>query len=318
MNWTKAKTGKSLSEAINEWKRIYTLKKDKEYKSEIAPQFEFNKYQIPFSAIWPFLLITFGIAWTILGLFIFIPEKMTDIFGELTGDHPLFFLAVYAPAIAAFLIILNNAGFKGFKLYLSRLFIYRTSSSWYLFLFLGIPLIFIIGSYIKGNLFSDPFPFNSITSMLISLSLAVIKGPVEEFGWRGLALPLLQRKLAPIWAGLILGIIWGVWHLPAFLMSGTQQSEWSFAPFFIGCVALSIIVTPLFNQSNGSILLTAFFHFMLMNPIFPDAQPYDTYIIIGIAIIVIFVNRKTMFTKEGAIKSVIPMKTINIKNGDYE
>ncbi len=97
-------------------------------------------------------------------------------------------------------------------------------------------------------------------------------------------------------------------------MSGTQQSEWSFAPFFIGCVALSIIVTPLFNRSNGSILLTAFFHFMLMNPIFPDAQPYDTYIIIVIAVIVVWVNRKTMFNNNGAITRIIPLieKTNNI------
>ncbi|MCK7511306.1 MAG: CPBP family intramembrane metalloprotease [Desulfobacterales bacterium] len=57
-----------------------------------------------------------------------------------------------------------------------------------------------------------------------------IKGPVEEFGWRGFALPLLQRKMAPIWAGLLLGIIWGFWHLPAFLLSGTPQSAWSFTP----------------------------------------------------------------------------------------
>lgn len=266
-----------------------------------------NKYQIPFRSIIPFLLITFGIAWTILGLFIFLSENMTKIFGKLTGQHPLFFLAVYAPAIAAFAIVFCKAGVGGIKLYLSRLFIWRSSLSWYLFLFLGIPLIFIAGSFIKGNLFTDPFPFSSISAILIATFFAIIKGPVEEFGWRGLALPLLQRKLAPIWAGLILGIIWGVWHLPAFLMSGTQQSEWSFAPFFIGCVALSIIVTPLFNQSHGSILLTAFFHFMLMNPVFPDAQPYDTYIIIGIAVIVVWVNRKTMFTKEGAITRVIPI-----------
>jgi len=172
---------------------------------------------------------------------------------------------------------------------------------------LGIPLIFIAGSFIKGNLFSDPFPFSSLSALLLATLFAVIKGPVEEFGWRGLALPLLQRKLAPIWAGLILGVIWGIWHMPAFLLSGTQQSEWSFAPFFIGCVALSIIVTPLFNRSKGSMLLTAFFHFMLMNPIFPDAQPYDTYIIIGIAVIVVWVNRKTMFTKKGAITRVIPL-----------
>lgn len=98
---------------------------------------------------------------------------------------------------------------------------------------------------------------------------------MEEFGWRGLALPLLQQKFAPIWAGLILGVIWGFWHLPAFLLSGTPQSTWSFTPFFAGSVAVSVIVTTLFNKSHGSILLPIIFHFQLNNPIWPDAQPYD-------------------------------------------
>jgi hypothetical protein len=289
-----------------------TIKTAKRNNPKVVPDMingisDTENYQIPFRSIVPYLLITFGIAWTILGLFIFMPEKMTGIFGEITGSHPLFFLAVYAPAIAAFSIILFKTGIEGFKSYLSRLLIWRSSLSWYLFLFLGIPMIFIAGSFLKGNLFTEPFPFSSISSILIATLFAVIKGPVEEFGWRGLALPLLQRKLAPIWAGLILGIIWGVWHLPAFLMSGTQQSEWSFAPFFIGCVAISIIVTPLFNRSNGSILLPAFFHFMLMNPIFPDAQPYDTYIIIVISVIVVWINRNSMFTKAGAITRIIPL-----------
>lgn len=272
------------------------------------------KYQIRFRTFVLFLLITFGIAWTILGLFIYLPDKMTGIFGVITGEHPLFFLSVYAPAIAAFTIILYKTGIKGFKGFLSRLLIWRTSLSWYLFLFLVIPVIFFAGSFLKGNLFTDPLPFSSFSAILYATFFAIIKGPVEEFGWRGLALPLLQRKLTPIWAGLILGVIWGIWHLPAFLMSGTQQSEWSFAPFFIGCIALSIIVTPLFNRSNGSILLSAFFHFMLMNPIFPDAQPYDTYIIIVIAIFVVWFNRNTMFTKEGAVTRVIPLieKTTNV------
>ncbi len=267
-----------------------------------------DKYQIPVSSLIPFLLITFGLAWGILGLYIFMPEQMTGIFGKLTGQHPLFYLAVYAPAIAAFVIVLHKTGVRGLLGFLSRLLIWRSSLSWYAFLFLGIPLIFVTGSLIKENLFADPFPFSSISALMSAMFFAIIKGPVEEFGWRGMALPLLQRKFAPIWAGIILGVIWGIWHIPAFLLSGTQQSDWSFAPFFIGCVALSVIVTPLFNRSNGSILLTAFFHFMLMNPIFPDAQPYDTYIIIFIAVIVVWVNRKTMFTKEEAVTTIIPLK----------
>ena len=278
--------------------------------SIITDSTDADTYQIPFCSLFPFLLISFGIAWTILGCFIFQPDKMTGIFGEISGQHPLFFLSVYAPAIAAFTIILYKSGIRGLKSFLSRLLIWRSSFLWYMFLILGIPLIFIAGSLVKGNLFTEPFPFSTVSAFLFATFFAIIKGPVEEFGWRGMALPLLQRKFAPIWAGLILGIFWGVWHLPAFLMSGTQQSEWSFAPFFIGCVALSIIVTPLFNKSNGSILLTAFFHFMLMNPIFPDAQPFDTYIIIVISVFVVWFNRNTMFTKKAAVTRIIPIKKI--------
>ena len=142
--------------------------------------------------------------------------------------------------------------------------------------------------------------------MVAALVLAAIKGPMEEFGWRGLALPLLQRRLAPLWAGLILGAIWGLWHMPAFLLSGTQQSEWSFTAFFAGCLAISVIVTALFNESKGSILLSAFFHFSLMNPIFPDAQPYDTYLLIVVAVLIVWRKRNNMLKRQGAVVEVIP------------
>ena len=261
---------------------------------------------MPFRSFAPFLLISFGLAWSILGLYVFLPERMGAIFGQLTGNHPLFYLAVYAPAIAAFTLVAHTSGMAGLRLFLGRALLWRCSVAWYAFLIIGIPLIFIGGSAFRGNLLTAPFPFASMQSVLAALILAAIKGPMEEFGWRGLALPLLQRKLAPLWAGLILGVIWGLWHLPAFLLSGTQQSEWSFTAFFAGCLAISVIATALFNQSHGSILLSAFFHFSLMNPVFPDAQPYDTYILIVVAALIVRRNRKDMFTKDGAVVEVIP------------
>ncbi len=89
-----------------------------------------GKYKIPVSSLIPFLLITFGLAWGILALFIFLPEQMTAVFGKLTGQHPLFYLAVYAPAIAAFVIVLYKTGFQGLTGFLSRLLIWRSSPSW--------------------------------------------------------------------------------------------------------------------------------------------------------------------------------------------
>jgi membrane protease YdiL (CAAX protease family) len=262
-------------------------------------------YRIPFLSLIPFLLIAFGIAWGILGQYILLPERMGTVFGQLSGNHPLFFLAVYAPAIAAFAVVYRCAGIMGLRRFLGRALLWRCSVAWYAFLIMGIPLIFIGGSAIKGNLFAEPLPFLSVQALLAGIFFAVIKGPVEEFGWRGLALPLLQRKFEPLWAGLILGAIWGLWHIPAFLLSGTQQSEWSFAAFFAGCLAISVIATALFNRSRGSILLSAFFHFSLMNPIFPDAQPYDTYLLIVVASLIVWWKRKNMFTREGAVTEVI-------------
>lgn len=265
-----------------------------------------DKIQIPFKALMPFFLVTFGLAWGIVALFILLPDRMTVLFGELTGQHPLFFLAVYAPAIAAFVIVTHYGGTLGLQKYLSRLLLWHCSKAWYAFLIFGIPLLFIGGSALKGNLFTEPFPFSSFQSLAYAMLLMAIKGPIEEFGWRGLALPLLQRKFTPFWAGLILGIIWGSWHFPAFLLSGTPHSSWSFIPFFVGSVAISVIVTQLFNASRGSILLPALMHFQLVNPIWPDAQPYDTLFFVVAAILVVWFNRKAMFAKELSVTEVLP------------
>ncbi len=265
-----------------------------------------EKGDLPFGSLAPFLTIAFGLAWGVLALYIFLTDTMSRVFGELTGQHPLFYLAVYAPAIAATVIVVLKRGAKSLPRFFSRFLLWRCPPAWYVFLIVGIPLFFYGGSFLKGNLFAEPFPFSSARALLAALFFSLIKGPVEEIGWRGLALPLLQRRFAPIWAGLILGLIWGLWHVPAFLLSGTQQSAWSFTPFFVGSVAISVILTPLFNSSRGSILLPALFHFQLINPVWPDAQPYDTYLLVPAAILIVWINRKAMFSRKNAVTEVIP------------
>ena len=261
---------------------------------------------VPFSALGPFLLVTFGIAWGILGLFIFQPVAMEALFGPLTGQSPFFFLCVYAPAIAAFALVAWYGGRRGMTRFLGRFLLWRAPVPWYVFLFLGIPAIFYAGAALKGTLAGNLLVFDSTGALFAALAFTAIKGPVEEFGWRGVALPLLQRKMPPFWAGLVLGAIWGLWHLPAFLLGGTQQSQWSFAPFFAGCIAISIIATALFNETRGSILLAAVFHFMLMNPVFPEAQPYDSILLMVVAAVVVWRRRATMFAREGSVVAVVP------------
>jgi len=261
--------------------------------------------KVPFVSLVPFLLITFGLAWGILALFIFFPEPMRELFGELTGQHPLFFLAVYSPAIAGIYVVVRSSGPGGLRRFLSRLLLWRCSYPWCVFLVIGIPLVYFGSALVKGSMSMDVFgyPWKTIG---MALALTLIKGPVEELGWRGVALPLIQRKFAPAWSGLFLGLVWGFWHLPAFLLSGTPQGAWSFAPFFAGSVAVSVIVTSLFNQSRGSILLPALFHFQLNNPLWPDAQPYDMLAFVVIACLVVWLNRGEMLSGASAVKEVVP------------
>lgn len=271
------------------------------------------------STLVPFLIITFGISWGVIALYIFLPDQMVTIFGELTGEHPLFYLATYGPAIAALVIVLVKTRFSGLRRFLRRLFLWRAPAVWYAFLILGIPALFYIGAAVKGLPMAEMFPVSSLGAYIGALALFAIKGPVEEIGWRGFALPLLQRKMSPLWAGLIIGIIWGFWHLPAFLLSGTPQSTWSFTEFFIGTIALSIIATALFNASRGSILLPALFHLQVINPLWPDAQPYDTIPFVAAAILVVWLNRETMLKKSGGVITILsPVKSEGIKIEDME
>jgi membrane protease YdiL (CAAX protease family) len=254
----------------------------------------------------PFFAMAFLVAWGIFALYMFASETMVRLFGSLTGQHPLFYLAVYAPAIAALTLVLYRHGIDGTRRFLSRLLLWRVSIQWYVLLIVVVPLVFYVAALVKEGTYDTLFPFPSVLTYLLALLLMAIKGPIEEIGWRGLALPLLQRSMAPIWAALVLGVIWAVWHLPAFLLNGTPQSVWSLTPFLLGTVALSVIVTPLFNSSRGSILLPAFFHMQLINPLWPDAQPYDTWFFVFIAAVVVWLNRDAMFSHQGAITDVLP------------
>jgi hypothetical protein len=83
------------------------------------------------------------------------------------------------------------------------------------------------------------------------------------------------------------------------------QTAWAAGPYFLGIIAISIIMTPFFNAAQGSLLISVLYHFQMMNPIWPDAQPYDNLIYIGLAVIVVVLNRKTMFQREYGISDVL-------------
>jgi membrane protease YdiL (CAAX protease family) len=252
----------------------------------------------------PFLALAFGLTWGIAALLILFTDQIVAIFGEIRMSNPLFILAVYSPGFASVFLVLRYYGFKGLASFFRRLTLWRASRLWWLYLIMGIPVIFYAGAALKGTI-SDPFPFSPWYQVLPALALALFLGPIEEFGWRGVALPLFQRKFNPFWAGLILGIIWAVWHIPAFLLSGTAQSAWSFTPFFVGVVAISVILTPLFNDSRGSLLIAVLYHFQMNNPIWPDAQPWDSLLFAIAAVIIVWLNRRTMFQYGSGVTDIL-------------
>jgi hypothetical protein len=240
-----------------------------------------------------------------MSLFMLFADQFTALFGEMSATNPVFLLAVYAPGLSGIFLIWRHYGLNGLASFFRRLTLWRAPIQWWLFLLLGIPVIAYAAAAIKGTI-SDPFPFLPWYMVFPALVQSLLLGPMgEEFGWRGVALPLLQRKFAPFWASLILGGVWAVWHAPAFLLSGTPQSAWSFGPFFLGLIAITVILTPLFNASRGSLLIAILYHLHIMNPIFPDAQPWDSFLFATAAVVIVFLNRRQVFQRGSGVTEVL-------------
>ncbi|MFU8863255.1 MAG: CPBP family intramembrane glutamic endopeptidase [Rhodobacterales bacterium] len=261
---------------------------------------------IPGSALGLFLSVTFLITWGVVGIYLVAPDLAARLFGDISGSHPLFFLATWSPAIAAFAVVYLHGGLPGLRAFLARLLMWRGSWGWAAFIVLLIPLVFVAGSLIKGGPVLAPLPPEGVGAVVAVMFMMLLLGPVEEFGWRGVMQPLLQRYMAPIWAGIIIGATWGFWHLPAFFLSSTVYADWNFLPFFVGNVTLAVLVTPIFNSARGSLLWPMLFHWQLINPFWADAQPWDTWLLVAVAVVVVWWNRATMFTRDGAVTEVIP------------
>jgi membrane protease YdiL (CAAX protease family) len=108
----------------------------------------------------------------------------------------------------------------------------------------------------------------------------------EEIGWRGFALPHLQAARSALGASLVLGVVWGVWHLPLYLV-GTEIRPLSlFAPWVLLTVAVSVIYTWIYNGTGGSLLMVLLFHAasnlpltVLLEPLAKDDQVTQPFLI---------------------------------------
>jgi len=179
----------------------------------------------------------------------------------------LVFVAVYAPNIAAIVVSAGTEGVAGVRELLSRLFRWRVGIWWYVVVLVGIPALSLCARVLAAALIGGPIAihFPSARGLLLAILGAVFldPGPLgEELGWRGYALPRLMVGRSALSAAVILGLIWGAWHLPAFLLPGMPQSRIAIVPFMIGSVAVSILMTWVYNSTGGSVLLTILMHLM--------------------------------------------------------
>lgn len=123
-------------------------------------------------------------------------------------------------------------------------------------------------------LFGSPSPTISagVVGLLVAefVRIAFLGGPLgEELGWRGFALPRLQLQRTAFDASVVLGVIWGLWHVPLYFVPGTGQFEtvsggmstaFAIGAFVVWTVGLSILFTWLFNETKGSLLVLILFH----------------------------------------------------------
>ena len=243
--------------------------------------------------------LTFALTWGIAAILVLAPDTVERMFGPIGLTNPLYLLAVYAPAISGVVVAWRRLGRAGLRGYFARLKMIRMPFANWLFLVIGVPVIVYAGATVSGTLDTTPVfsPwYTMIPALLASLFLA---GTWEELGWRGVAQPLLQRRFTPLTSGLIIGTVWALWHLPAFALSGTVQSAWAFGPYFVGVLAVSVILTWFFNASNGSILVAWIVHFQVMNPLFADGQPWDSLFYVIAAVTIVTIYRKSMLHKGG-------------------
>ena len=215
-------------------------------------------------SVWLYFLLTYSLSW----LF-WLPEVLSS--QGINGPIILMILYViggFGPTIAAFILTFVNDGRNGVKNLLNRALNYRIEKRWVAVIFGLMPAILGI-VYIIHVLTDSPIPESGLLSnpLLIIPTFFIIfffGGAVtEEFGWRGYALDRLQSKFNSLTSSLILGILWGFWHLPLFYIVGTSQVNMSIWLFVINSILLSFLFTWLHNNTNGNILTAILFHTMV-------------------------------------------------------
>lgn len=176
--------------------------------------------------------------------------------GRSTGPNPL------GPLVAGIIMTAIVLGRPGLREFFSRLVRWRVGVKWYAFVVLapiavclaavGLTLCLMTGSQVAAL---STEKLRELPERFLFILLLIGLG--EEPGWRGFALPQLQRKYSPLIASFILAPIWALWHLP---LIGHEFQGPVIPAFLISVVGGTLMLTWLFNHTKGSVLLAMLFH----------------------------------------------------------
>ncbi len=214
--------------------------------------------------VW-FYVLAFGISW-----FGWLPIAAGSQ-GVSPFDHPIFQVLLILPAIgpmlAAIIVTWAMDGKSSVPLLLKPLLQWRVGALWLGIAVVTPALLLLLGKMVTQawGLVATPEPQsdNIIAIAISAFVMSVLSNPWEEVGWRGFALPRLQKHHNALMATLVVGILWGLWHLPLFFWRDNPMSEYPFLGWFVGTVAVSFVYTWLYNSTKGSLFVVTLFHVLV-------------------------------------------------------
>jgi membrane protease YdiL (CAAX protease family) len=220
-----------------------------------------------------FFALTFLITWSLWALIIGLNLP-------LGAGYVPFVLAASGPSLSGLILSYITGGAAGLKSLLAKIALWRVGLTWYAAVVL-LPLLLALASLGLYVMLGHPWPPFAMLGKWYLLPLAFVQvlllgGPLEEeLGWRGFALPHLQAKYGALEASLIVGVMWALWHLPAYLIPWSSQ-HLPLVPYLLHFAALSVLFAWVYNNTRGSLLPALMFHtsvnlFSAFVPVTPSA-----------------------------------------------
>ncbi len=180
-------------------------------------------------------------------------------------DLPLSSLQFVCPLIAAVILVGRDDGPGGIRKLLLRAVDLRalTPRIWYLPVILLMPAVLAL-SYGVLRLAGSPLPEPDIPILAIPAFFGVflLAAVFEETGWSGYVLQPFQDRWGAAGGGVVLGSLWGAWHVVGWYVQGGHTLTWT-AGQFVGSIALRVLIVWLYNATGGSVLAAVLFHDMI-------------------------------------------------------